>query len=511
MNDSQKIITTLGFFCKTAFSLLLVALFSFHFPVSAQFGFSFKHTNPYFSEGVKGLVCADGSFAAVANMDVFVRTDTIVMDCDDCKIPYDTIFSNIITSDIFIVKTDFTGKELWSVQMGNDGNDRCHNIFETPDEGLLLCATDCSYTGSIIKLGKHGSVIWEYRLALHFPKQIISVSDNFLILGTTSHLLNGTDSDIYVQMIDAGGQHIWKKYFGLNGKDNELSGRNNEIFKTACKGTSDNIFIAGMRNNDIVWFDIDSEGNLLATGIIGDEGVDEPVQIALTDDLNYMLLLNYAAIPVLNTQPRLMKISTSGLIKNEIAFFDNRYYDKAVSIGVNSDGSFLITGIQNSNIPSLSVLFNLIVNANGIPQWVENIAYNNEVFCRPANTTLISDNRIFETGTTASGRFTFSQRYVNTSNTNVDYYPVVRTRIDSYKDIGYRIYPNPAENFIIIDADIADFANFSLYYHDGRKALASKIDIFNNTVSLQGVTSGLYIYKISNANINITGKIIIQR
>lgn len=495
---------------KKKFKILAFFLIEFSM-IWAQDVFRYTHYQPYRSEGVCGIKCSDGCFATAANVDVFIRTDTIVLDCEDCKIPYDTIFQDIITSDILIVKTNTLGNVLWRVLLGNEGDDRCYSISETPDRGFLVCATDSSSTGRILKLNNSGELVWENRLELHYPKQIINVGENFLVLGTTSHLLNGTDSDIYIQMIDAFGVQKWKKYLGLNGKDEEISGRYNETFKAACKGPYDNIFVTGIRKNDIVWFDIDFDGIQLASGTIGDDGIDDPIEIALSEDLNYVILLNYAPIPVYNTQPRLMKINTSGEIISETAYFDNILYDKAMSLSVLSDGGFLINGLQNSNVPSVSVLYNLKVNANGIPQWIDNKPYGNEAFCIPVNAFMTSDNRIFETGTTATGRFTFTERTVNTTNNNVEFNPVTRTGMNPNLQFKYSVFPNPARDYLSLQTEFLSNGTFSLYLPDGRKVMAVKLNSTDNQVSLAGIHQGVYLYKFACNEGNFTGKIIIQK
>jgi len=499
------------FFPKTSMKFITVLFFVHSLFLGAQTNFSFKHNSHYYSEGVRGLATSDGNYIVAGNIDVFIRTDTIVLDCEDCKIPYDTIFQDIITSDILIVKTNVSGNVVWSVQLGNEGNDRCYNIYETPDRGFLVCATDSSNTGRILKLNNFGEMVWDNRLELHFPKQIINVGENFLVLGTTSHLLNGTDSDIYIQMIDASGMQKWKKYLGLNGKDEELTGSYNETFKAACKGPYDNILVAGKRKNDIVWFDIDFDGVQLASGTIGDDGVDEPIEIALSEDLNYVILLNYAPIPVLKTQPRLMKINTSGEIISEIAYFDNVLYDKAMSLSALSDGGFLINGLQNSNVPSVSVLYNLKVNANGIPQWIDNKPYGNEAYCMPANAFMTSDNRIFETGTTVTGRFTFTERTVNTTYNNVDFNPVTRTGIFPKLQLKYSVFPNPAKDYLRLQSEFLSAGTFSLYLPDGRKVLNTNLNSTENQVSLAGIHQGVYLYQFTCTDGIFTGKIIVQK
>lgn len=490
-------------------SFLIATLSQLTSLLSAQSDFRYTRSEPYFSEGVSGITTSDNGFMSAVNVDMYIRTDTIVLDCEDCKIPYDTIFQDIITSDILIMKTDANGNLLWSKQLGDEQNERCHSIFETADKGYIICATDSSYTGRIIKLNNNGSVAWESTLELHTPQQIIEINGNILILGTKSNLLN--TSDVYAQMLNSNGNQLWIKYYGESGSDPHLTGMYQEVFKTACKGPYNNIFIVGSKQNDFIWYDIDYEGTLLSSGRFGDSGGEDAVSIALNEDLNYIILFNYSAIPVYSIQPRVIKLNSSGEILWEIGYLDNTYYDKAVSLQATRDGGFLITGLQNANIPSLSVLYNLKVNANGIPSWIDNINFSDPNYSRPSFATMISENQIFETGTNDSGKFTFAKRQINNTNNDVDYDLVTRTGISSNKKRGYSVYPNPASNFITIGTEFNGNADFIIYNPEGKKMLKVKLSSNKTVIPISTLNNGVYIFRIINDTDSFTGKLIINK
>ncbi len=490
-------------------SFLIAILIQFNSVLSAQTDFRYTRSEPYFSEGVSGIATSDNSFVTAANVDMFIRPDTIVLDCEDCKIPYDTIFQDIITSDILIMKTDVNGNLLWSKQLGDDQNDRCHSIFETADKGYIICATDGSYSGKVFKLNSNGLLSWESTLEHHTPQQIIEINNNILVLGTKSHLLN--TNDVYAQMLNSDGTQLWLKYYGETGTDPNLTGMYHEIFKTACKGPHENIFIVGSKQHDIIWYDIDFQGNILTSGRIGDSGGEDAVSVILTEDTNYLLLLNYSAIPVYSIQPRIIKLNSSGEILREIAYFDNTYYDKAVSLQASGDGGFLITGLLNSNIPSLSILCNLKINENGIPAWVGYTNFSDPDYSRPSFATLISENQIFETGTNDAGKFTFAKRLINNTNSNVDYEVVNRTGISLNKNQPYNVYPNPASNFITIGTEFTGNADFIIYNPEGKKLLKVKLSSNKVVIPISNLNNGVYIFRIINNSDSFTGKLIINR
>ena len=490
-------------------SLVVTMLTQFTSLLSAQSDFRFTRSQPYFSEGISGIVTSDNGFVAAANVDMFIRIDTIVLDCEDCKIPYDTIFKDIITSDILIMKTDVDGNLVWSSQLGDEQNDRCHSIFETADKAYIICATDSSNTGKIIKMNSNGSFAWESTLENHTPQQVFEINGNILVLGTKSHIVNS--SDIYAQMLNSNGTQLWIKYYGENGSDLHLTGVYQEVFKTACKGPYDNIFMVGRKQNDFIWYDIDFEGILLSSGRFGDHGVEDALSVSLTEDFNYMILFNYSLLPANSIQPRVIKLNSSGEIIREISYFDNTHYDKAVSLQTTPGGGFLITGLQNANIPSLSVLFNLKVNENGIPIWVDNINFSNTNYSKPSYAAMISENSIFETGTNTSGKFTFAKRQINNTNNTVNYDLVTRTGISSNENRGFSVYPNPANNFITVSTEFAGNTDFIIYNPEGKRMMKVKLSSNKTVIPVSLLNNGIYIFRLINNLDSFTGKLIINK
>lgn len=74
------------------------------------------------------------------------------------------------------------------------------------------------------------------------------------------------------------------------------------------------------------------------------------------------------------------------------------------------------------------------------------------------------------------------------------------------------IYPNPAISYLVVDVNQADFdfAYFELFDCYGRKLKEVKLKRPTQTVSLDGVMDGMYLYRIRNKNLVVDkGKILV--
>lgn len=65
-----------------------------------------------------------------------------------------------------------------------------------------------------------------------------------------------------------------------------------------------------------------------------------------------------------------------------------------------------------------------------------------------------------------------------------------------------RIFPNPATTELSVDLKIPGNYIFELYDLLGEKIISAKLESRNNTVGLEGVSNGVYIYEITNEKVN---------
>ncbi len=133
------------------------------------------------------------------------------------------------SGDLYIIKTDEMGKELWHKAFGgkkNDGPADFGVIQKTPNGGYLLAGWTWSYGKALdmwlVRLNRFGNLMRSKTIGgegTDWARSITACSDgNFIIVGKTTSFGAGK-GDIYVVKVDVDGNVIWERNFGGTGMD----------------------------------------------------------------------------------------------------------------------------------------------------------------------------------------------------------------------------------------------------------------------------------------------------
>jgi hypothetical protein len=123
--------------------------------------------------------------------------------------------------DFYLVKANMNGDTIWTKHYGTNEWDFANSMDTCADGGFILAGktyeTGNAYSDIlIVKTDADGNQQWQKKiggLKDEVANSIISISDGFLICGTTSS--NGSGgSDIYVCKLDLNGTLIWENYYG---------------------------------------------------------------------------------------------------------------------------------------------------------------------------------------------------------------------------------------------------------------------------------------------------------
>ena len=123
--------------------------------------------------------------------------------------------------DIYLIKTDSAGTEIWSRTFGGTGIEYGFDITATSDGGFVLVGSTTSYGNGgrdiyLVKIDGSGEEVWSQTFGgteddIGFSVRSTS-DDGFIICGSTNSY--GTGGNVYVIKTDSLGDSLWSKNYG---------------------------------------------------------------------------------------------------------------------------------------------------------------------------------------------------------------------------------------------------------------------------------------------------------
>ena len=141
--------------------------------------------------------------------------------------------------DMFVVRIDKLGKELWAMSFGGEGNDVARSAVELPNGDFIIAGETGSGGGDVtynrggidawaIRIDPNGNLIWEKnyggRAPDNFQKVVMADDNSVIFLGSTESkdgdaTANHGRTDVFVVKTHLNNGLIWRKCFG--GSEND--------------------------------------------------------------------------------------------------------------------------------------------------------------------------------------------------------------------------------------------------------------------------------------------------
>jgi putative intracellular protease/amidase len=182
-------------------------------------------------------------------------------------------------SDVYLLKTDPNGNEIWAKTFGDTGPDRGHDLDLTFDEGYIITGASGSFSGNsdayLIKVNTNGVEEWSKTFSLEginllsesydWANAVKTTQDGgFIIIGNSDS--NEDLMNIHLIKTDSEGEIIWTQTFGKKfydyGSSVSETGDGGFILSGATKNASTG-------HNDIYLRKVDQDGNEVWTQIFG--------------------------------------------------------------------------------------------------------------------------------------------------------------------------------------------------------------------------------------------------
>lgn len=199
--------------------------------------------------------------------------------------------------DAYLLKTDETGDSLWANTYGGEGYDYFFSVQETSDGGYIatgyttLNGMDTSLDIYLVKTDVNGNEMWTRRYGGNRVERGSSVQVTFeggyIISGYTETFGPGY-YDVYIIKTDINGDSLWTKAYGWTGED-----YGNSVHQTLNGGYivagSTKPFNSGYYEVDIYVLLLDTKGDTLWTKTYGGAKREMAYSVQQTSDRGYVI------------------------------------------------------------------------------------------------------------------------------------------------------------------------------------------------------------------------------
>jgi len=268
--------------------------------------------------------------------------------------------------DVWLIKTDSQGQEEWIQTFGGSNDDWGWSVQQTTDGGYIITGSTYSFGNGaadvwLIKTDSNGNEEWNQSFGGSDEDEGIGVQQ------TTDggYILTGyTQSDVWLIKTDSQGNEEWNQTFG------EIGGSNTDTGNSVQQTTDGGFIIAGWTHSfgngwgDVWLIKTDSNGNEEWNKTFGGSGSDYGFSVQQTTDGGYIITGYTESFGNGDYDVYLIKTDSQG---NEewSKTFGGGDYDRGSSVQQTTDGGYIITGGTESFGNGSSDVWLIKTDSNG--------------------------------------------------------------------------------------------------------------------------------------------------
>lgn len=279
--------------------------------------------------------------------------------------------------DVYVIKTDKNGNKIWAKTFGGVGNEDANEVIVAADGNLLIVGTTDSYGAGVddiylLKIDTTGAQIWHKEYGggdLEVGEDILIAADgNYVITGITGSFGNGL-RDIYLLKITTGGTPIWEKTFGGPMDDGGIG---------LCQAAGGNFMLYNFTDNfgalarDTYVMKVSSTGDSLGAWLYGGDEYEQACSIEPTSDGNFVILGHTASFGHFEHNLYALKITDAGVVLWE-KDYGGAFHDGGEHGEQSDDGGYIFCGRTNSFENNIEQVYLVKTDAAGNLQWEKNM------------------------------------------------------------------------------------------------------------------------------------------
>ncbi|MBW2163825.1 MAG: hypothetical protein JRF43_05135, partial [Deltaproteobacteria bacterium] len=198
-------------------------------------------------------------------------------------------------SNVLLIKTDAEGNEVWRKSFRSGDINRGHSLQRTIDGGYIIAGTTWLHGQKLsdvylIKTDAKGNEVWSKTFGgsgRDYGYSVQKSSDGgYVVAGQTDSFGAGKD-DIYLIKTDAEGNEVWSKTFGGSGRDFGRSVRQTADGGYIIAGTT---YPRGASYSDICLIKTDNDGNKTWYKVFGGKYRDQGYSVRQIIDGGYVVV-----------------------------------------------------------------------------------------------------------------------------------------------------------------------------------------------------------------------------
>ena len=275
--------------------------------------------------------------------------------------------------DVYLVKTDTSGNQIWQKTYGGTNYDYGYAVVQTSDGGFIIAGETSSFGAGgsdvyLVKTDASGNLVWQKTYGgtnYDSGRSVVQTSDGgFVISGRTSSFGAG-DNEVYLVRTDAGGNLVWQKTYGGTNADYDWS-----VVQTSDGGFAVTGFTLsfGAGGFDVYLVRTDANGNLVWQKTYGGTNYDSGHDVVQTSDGGFIIAGETGSFGAGARDVYLVKTDAGGNLVWQKTYGGTNY-DYGYAVVQTSDGGFIIAGETVSFGAEGSAVYLVKTDAGGNLVW----------------------------------------------------------------------------------------------------------------------------------------------